>query len=390
MAESKPHPQMINTTEALAKLCVQLANERYVTVDTEFIREKTYFPKLCLVQIAGKEGGFAVDPLAKGIELAPFFELLASEKVLKVFHASRQDIEIFFQLTGKVPTPIFDTQIAAMVCGYGESVGYEPLVAKLVGAQIDKSSRFTDWAHRPLSEKQMNYAISDVTHLRPVYEKLVEQIKAADRMKWIKEEMASLYDTAKYEPNPDEVWKKLKYRSRSPKFLATLREVAKWRELEARKSDVPRQRLVKDDTLVEVAAAAPKTPEELQKVRGIGTHLSTRKIKTLLDAIEFARSLPPEEYPKVEHRKPLPAGSDALVELLKALLKIKCDEQGVAQKLVAGKEDLEDMVAGKSEEIPALHGWRYQVFGQYAEALLKGKIAIAKDPKSNNITLKEI
>lgn len=386
----KPSIQMIDSTEALAKLCKQLAHEPYVTIDTEFIREKTYFPKLCLVQIAGKDGGFAIDPLAKHIELAAFFDLLSNEKVLKVFHASRQDIEIFYYLTGKIPSPIFDTQIAAMVCGYGDSVGYEPLVAKLVGAQIDKSSRFTDWAHRPLSEKQLTYAIADVTHLRPVYEKLVEQIKAAERMKWIKEEMASLYDTTKYEPNPDEVWKKLKYRSRSAKFLATLREVAKWRELEARKSNVPRQRLVKDDTLVEVAAAAPKTPEELQKVRGIGTHLSARKIKTLLDAIEVARGLPPESYPRVEHRKSLPAGSEALVELLKALLKIKCDEQGVAQKLVADKNDLEDMVAGKRDDVPALSGWRYQVFGQYAKALLKGEIAIAKDPEGAGIVLKDV
>ena len=380
--------QIITTTDELKVFCKKLAHDPYVTIDTEFIREKTYYPKLCLVQIAGPEDAAVIDPLSKEIELEPLFALLKNQKVLKVFHACRQDIEIFYQLMGEVPRPIFDTQIAAMVCGYGESVGYEPLVAQLTGGAIDKSSRFTDWARRPLSEKQLHYAISDVTHLRPVYEKLMEKIKDGGRLAWIEEEMADLYNENHYKHDPEEAWKKLRLRVKTPKFLAFLKEVAKWRELEAQQMDVPKGRIIKDETLIEIAASAPKTIEELQGVRGFGNHLKQKQVKSLMAALDGARALDPATYPKIPRKKPMPPGGDGVVDVLKLLLKIKCDELGVASRLVATKDDLEDFVMGV-KEVPLLHGWRYTLFGQAAEAFAQGKVTVSLDAKTKKIVFNE-
>lgn len=380
--------QMITTTEALAHLCEKFAHTEYITLDTEFIREKTYYPQLCLIQIAGPEDACAVDPLAEGMDLSPLFALLANKNVLKVFHAARQDLEIFYALTGKLPTPLVDTQIAAMVCGYGESVGYEPLVAKLLGEVVDKSSRFTDWARRPLTEKQIHYAIADVTHLRGVFEKLRAQIEAAGRMHWIEEEVKDLSNYKRYEVNPDEVWQRLRHRSRSPKFLAILREIAKWRELEAQSQDVPRGRIMKDDTLLEIAAQAPGTIEELKNSRGLGNNLNVKKLKSLFEAIDRARSIPLEECPRLEHKKSMPAGLESVCELLRVLLKIKCDEAGVAHKLVASKEDLENFVQGK-QEVSFLNGWRHELFGQFAKRLISGTVSIGFDNNNRSIIMRE-
>lgn len=377
MNHSTERHAVITDTATLKEICAHLSQADYITVDTEFLREKTYYPQLCLVQLAGPDAAVAVDPLAAGMDLAPLFDLLANPHVLKVFHACRQDMEIFYQLMqGMLPAPVFDTQIAAMVCGYGESVGYEPLVSKLVGAAVDKSSRFTDWSRRPLTPQQLSYALSDVTHLRGVYEKLVAQIREAQRVDWTQEEMQDLLNPAKYETNPDEAWMRLRYRIKTPKFLAALREVAKWRELEAQKSNVPRARIVKDETLLDIAASMPKDEDDLARIRGLGGGLGVRRSKALLAVIEAARAMPASEFPRLPHRRVLPKHSEGVVELLRVLLKIQCDKEDVAQKLVASKDDLENFMLG--DEVPFSSGWRYTLFGQYARKLAEGKLALLK------------
>lgn len=376
---------IITKTSELEALCKKLSGAPYIALDTEFIREKTYYPRLCLIQVAGPDDVAAIDPLAKGIKLTPFYELLADANVLKVLHASRQDIEIFYHMAGFIPMPIFDTQIAAMVCGYGESVGYEPLVSKVTGTSLDKSQRFTDWSQRPLSEKQISYALADVIHLRPVYEKLVAQIESAGRMHWIREEMHEITKPSLYETNPDEVWHKLRFRNRTPKYLALLRAVAKWRELEARKQDVPRARIIKDETLLEVASAAPVTAEEIKKIRGFGNHLKAAQITSLLTTIEQAKALPSADHPRLSSRRPASETLQGVIDLLRLLLKIKCDEHGVAHRLVASSEDLEAIALGKYDDVPAMQGWRYTIFGEYAEKLVKGKLSLSVDPKTRGV-----
>lgn len=376
---------LITDTQALSALCSAISRAPYVAVDTEFMRERTYWPKLCLVQIAGggREGPGSevggIDALAPGIDLSPLFRLLADEKVLKVFHAARQDLEIFHHLTGALPHPVFDTQVAAMVCGFGDSVSYENLVANLTKSRIDKSSRFTDWALRPLSERQIAYAISDVVHLREVYEKLQRKLHANGRELWIEEEMAVLIDPAIYLADPGQAYRRIKARSSNPRFLAVLRELAAWRETEARRRDLPRSRVVRDEALVEIAHHQPRAVDELARTRGFSRKLADgRDGEALLKAVARGMAVPESEAPEPETRAELPRGVESLAELLKVLLKMRCEEFDVAQKLVASSADLEEIAAlGDRASMPALHGWRRELFGNDALRLRCGEIALA-------------
>ena len=373
----------------LSAFCAQVADGRFITVDTEFIRDKTYFPKLCLLQIAGSEHAAVIDPLAEDINLAPVFKLMQKASLTKVFHAARQDIEIFHLLSGKIPTPIFDTQVAAAVCGYGESVGYETLVNNIVGQELDKSSRFTDWSARPLSEKQLHYALSDVTHLRVIYETLKSKIESTGRTSWIAEEHAHLTNPAIYHIDPIDAWKRLKFGNMRPKHLACLRELAKWREIEARKQDVPRGRIIKDETLVELASMMPRKESDLDRMRGLDKHMSKTKIDAILHCVQEALALQPTDYPQVKnHKKPSENIVNA-VAMLQLLLKLKAEVHGIASSMIADKDDLEAIALGKNET-PAMQGWRYEIFGQNAEALLKGKLRLSLNPKNKQVVFEDV
>lgn len=369
---------LITTTDALAAFCRSLSGTDYITVDTEFLREKTYWPQLCLVQVAGPAEAVAIDPLAEGIDLAPLVEVMDDPSILKVFHAARQDVEIFHHMTGRVPYPLFDTQVAAMVCGFGDSVGYETLVTKLAGARIDKSSRFTDWSHRPLTERQLTYALSDVTHLRPAYEKLRRRLDRTGRAQWLEEEMAVLTDPATYTTDPETAWQRLKVRSNKPRFLGVLKELTAWREREAQRRDLPRNRVLRDETLLEIAAHAPADVEELARTRGLGRGFAEGwQGNEVLAAIQRANDVPDADLPRVEPRDEPPPGTGPVVEMLRVLLKMKCDDQHVASKLVASAADLEAIAADDAASVPALHGWRREMFGKDALALKHGRIALA-------------
>ena len=376
---------LITDTPTLAAVCQRLRQCRYVTVDTEFMREKTYWPQLCLVQLAGPEEAWAVDPLAPDIDLAPLFELMADPAVLKVFHAARQDIEIFLHLSGAVPTPVFDTQIAAMVCGFGDAVSYETLATQLARARIDKSMRFTDWSARPLTERQLHYALSDVTHLRPAYEKLQKRLDRDGRVEWLKEEMEILADPATYRVDPEEAWRRLKPRSNSPRFLMVLKELAAWREREAQDRDLPRQRVVRDETLLEIAAHAPTNVDDLARTRGLtrGT-AEGRHGAMILEIVARALKAPDLACPQPPERHDLPRGLGPVVDLLRVLLKLKCDQNDVAQRLIASGPDLDLIAADDHATVPALQGWRRHLFGDDALRLKHGKIglALAADGKS--------
>ncbi|MFP6741927.1 MAG: ribonuclease D [Alphaproteobacteria bacterium] len=369
---------LITTSEELADLCQRLATADYVTVDTEFMRESTFWPILCLAQIAGPDDAVAIDTLAPGMDLSPLFDLMANERVVKVFHAARQDIEIFHHLDGRIPTPLFDSQVAAMVCGFGDSVSYEALASKLAKARIDKSSRFTDWSHRPLTERQLEYAIDDVTHLRVIYERLAGQLEKSGRTAWVAEEMAVLNDPAIYEQHPDNAWRRLKSRSTDGRFLAVLGEVAAWREREAQSRDLPRNRVVRDESLMEIAARKPATVDELARTRGVSHKLAAGVMGDgLLAAITKGKAVPEADWPKVKQSRPPSRGIGPVVELLKVLLKIKCDENDVAQRLVANTADLERIASGDGADVKALHGWRRELFGEDALALKAGKVALS-------------
>jgi len=366
---------LLTTTRELAELCAELAREPFVALDTEFMRDRTYFPKLCLIQLAGERRHAAVDPLARDLDLAPLFTLLADPAVVKVFHAARQDIEIFYHLTGKIPTPLFDTQLAAMVCGYGEEVGYDTLVAQLAKARIDKSSRFTDWARRPLSAEQLTYALADVTHLRVVYQKLKQKIEESSRSAWVAQELAELTDPKTYQQPPEDAWKRLKLRSRDPRFLAIVQALAAWRERTAQARDLPRNRVIRDDLLLEVAANRPATPEDLARLRRVS--LDRRAAAGAVEAVRAALAIPEAELPRIEPPPKAPRGLGPMVELLRVLLKLQCEEHHVAQRLVATSGDLEAIAAEEAPEVPALKGWRYEVFGRAALALKRGEIGLA-------------
>ncbi|MHA1598977.1 MAG: ribonuclease D [Alphaproteobacteria bacterium] len=378
---------MITDSGKLAAFCDRLADTPYITVDTEFMRESTYWPILCLIQVAGPDEAKAIDALAPGIDLTPLLELMDNPNVLKVFHAARQDLEIFHKLMGKVPAPLFDTQVAAMVCGFGDSVGYQALALKLAKAHIDKSSRFTDWSLRPLSDKQVDYALSDVTHLRVAYEKLRHMLHENGREEWLDEEMAILNNPVTYAPDPMDSWRRIKAKGAKPRMLAVLREVAAWRELQARKRDQPRNRILRDESLIEVAHHRPKTVDDLAKTRGLGRRMAEGSAgQSLLDAVKRGIAVADDDCPKLKRKPDLPRGLGPVIDLLKVLLKLKCDESDVAQKLLASSSDVE-LIAGLGEkaDVRAMHGWRRELFGDDALRLRDGKIGFAI--KDRNLAL---
>ncbi|SMF22115.1 ribonuclease D [Tistlia consotensis] len=368
----------ITDSTALAALCDRLAKADFVTVDTEFVRDTTYWPKLCLVQLAGPEDAAIVDPLAEGLDLAPLVRLLNEEPVIKVFHAARQDLEIFFHMTGQVPAPVFDTQVAAMVCGFGDQVSYEKLAGALAGARIDKGARYADWVRRPLTERQLDYALSDVTYLRKAYEKLVRKLEKNRRADWLNEEMAVLTDPQTYDLHPERAWLRLKTRSRDRRYLVVLKALATWREEEAQRRDLPRNRVLRDEQLYDIAQRAPKGTNELAHTRGLNEDFARGRLgKGILAAIEAALAQPQDLWPSLPKEEALPDAPGPIADLLKMLLKVKCDSEGVAPKLVANSLDIERLASGEDNGSPLLHGWRYEVFGRDAEALMAGRLAIA-------------
>ncbi len=379
MLDAKPDPiTVITTTQDLADVCKQMAQSPFVAVDTEFMRETTFWPNLCLIQIASPGLAAAVDPLARHISLAPFFELMADKRVTKVFHAARQDIEIVYNLARIIPAPLFDTQVAAMVCGFGESVSYSALVKQLTGKNHDKTSRFTDWAHRPLSAAQLHYAIGDVTYLRDVYLKLLGKLETGGRARWVDDEMALLENPATYETQPEDAWRRLKVRVRTQQAMAIVMEVAAWRETQAQTLNVPRSRVLKDEAIYDLAAQAPKTTEDLARLRSFkdGAARSQRG-RDLVDAVMRGLKRDPLTIPALSQNASLPPAAVAVADLLRVLLKAIAAKHDVAPKLIATSEELEKIAMGRDEAgIPALQGWRRELFGEAALALKAGKLAL--------------
>lgn len=368
--------QLISTTQALSDACQRLASHPFVTVDTEFLRETTYYPKLCLIQLASRDEAVLVDPLAPELDLTPFFGLMTNESVIKVFHAARQDLEIIWLMGRVLPVPLFDTQVAAMVCGYGDSVGYEQLANDLAKARIDKSSRFTDWSRRPLTEAQLSYAESDVTHLRDVYLRLKEDLEASGREGWVAEEMAILNSPSTYEVKPENAWQRLKGRIRKPREMAALIELAAWREREAQTRDVPRQRVLKDDALMDIVQRAPRSVEALAELRSVPNGFErSRAGGEVLAALERAAALDPKSLPRVERERGRPTNG-AVLDLLKVLLKAVADAERVAPKIIATTDDLEAIASDDLDGVAALQGWRREVFGDKALALKNGALGL--------------
>ena len=377
------HP-LVTDTATLAALCERLAQADFVTVDTEFMRESTYYPDLCLVQVASTTEAAAIDPKAEGIDLAPLLKLLVEEDVLKVFHAGGQDLEIIYNLTGKTPSPLFDTQIAAMALGLGEQIGYTNLVAAYSGVQVDKGARFTDWGRRPLNDRQLDYAIGDVTHLAALFPKMVDKLRRTGRGGWLDEEMARCCDPATYANDPEKAWLRLRLPSRKPDVLGRLKALARWRELEAQDKDVPRGRIVKDETLGDLAGSPPRSQTDLAKVRGLSAAWGSNAIgDRLLRALEGAQPLLADEMPAREAQRPGLSSEGALIaDLLKLLLKIRSKETGVAPKLIVRGDDLDALAAGVRDGLPVLGSWRRELFGDDALALVEGRLGfVVKDGK---------
>ncbi|MGF7005903.1 ribonuclease D [Aminobacter sp. BE322] len=374
---------VITTQEELETTIAALEDSGFVTVDTEFIRETTFWPELCLIQMAAPGVSALVDPLAPGIDLKPFFRLMANEAVTKVFHAARQDIEIIFHLGGLIPHPVFDTQVAAMVCGFGDSVSYEQIVQKVTGGRIDKSSRFTDWRHRPLSEKQLEYALADVTHLIDVYKHLQSELEREDRAHWLNEEMEVLTSRETYDPHPEDAWKRLKMRLRKPQELAIVQAVAAWREREARERNVPRGRVLKDDAIYEIAQQAPRDATALSRLRTTPKGWERSSPATaLVGVVNAALDIPRDQMPKLPKTFQPPEGTSAAAELLKVLLRLVSEKEGVAPKVLASGDEIDRIAAeGEAADVPALQGWRRAVFGEAALKLVRGEIAIRFDKR---------
>ena len=367
---------LISDTAALSAACDRLASHPFVTVDTEFLRETTYYPKLCLIQLASPDEAVLVDPLAPELDLAPFFALMVNEAVVKVFHAARQDLEIVWLLGRVLPTPLFDTQVAAMVCGYGDSVGYEQLANDLAKARIDKSSRFTDWSRRPLTEAQLAYAESDVTYLRDIYLALKADLDASGRESWVAEEMSVLTSPATYEVKPENAWQRLKGRIRKPRELPNLMEIAAWREREAQTRDVPRQRVLKDDAMMDIVQRGPRSVEALAELRSVPNGFErSRNGAEVLAAIERAAAIDPKTLPRLERERGRPTNA-AVLDLLKVLLKAVADAERVAPKIIASSDDLDAIASDDLAEVPALQGWRRGVFGEKALALKNGSLSL--------------
>jgi ribonuclease D len=368
---------LITTTEELEAACNRMSRHPFVTVDTEFLRETTFWPILCVVQLASDDEALAIDALAEGLDLQPLLRLMADEDVVKVFHAARQDLEIFWKLAGVLPTPLFDTQVAAMVCGFGEQVSYSELVQSVCHATIDKSSRFTDWARRPLAETQIEYAIGDVTHLREIYRVLSKRLAATGRQSWLEDEMKVLTSPATYEQHPERAWERFKSRARKPRDLAVLMELAAWRESEAQARDVPRSRVLKDDVLIELALAAPRSVEALGNLRAFPRGMErSRSGAEILEAIERGLARDPKTLPKIERERRNGANVAATVELLKVLLRQVSEDSGVAGKLIATVDDLEAIASNDRADVPALSGWRRKLFGDRALELKRGRLAL--------------
>jgi len=373
----------ITTTDALAAFCAEAAKRAYVTVDTEFLRERTYYSKLCLVQLAYQDNdgddACLVDPLAEGLSLAPLYDLFADAGVVKVFHAARQDLEIFFVDKGIIPAPLFDTQVAAMVCGFGEQAGYETLVRKICKSDLDKSSRFTDWTRRPLTDAQATYAVGDVTFLRDIYEYLSDRLEKSGRKKWVAEEMAVLNDPATYRADPDEAWRRVKTRTNSGRFLAIVRELARFRETYARDRNIPRSRVYKDDALIELASTKPQSEQDLGRSRLLLREARRGDIAAgIMTAVKSGLAVPNDQLPKVDHSSVKLQVNPALADLLRVLLKSKSDNEDVAAKLIASSAELDALAAGE-RDMKAMRGWRKEVFGNDAILLCDGKVGLAVD-----------
>ncbi|MBE90304.1 MAG: ribonuclease D [Rhodospirillaceae bacterium] len=367
----------ITDTNTLQAFCKRQQGAQYVTVDTEFMREKTYWPILCLIQVGGLDDAVVIDAMAPKLDLTPLYDLMLDQSILKVFHAARQDLEIFYYKMGNLPEPIFDTQLAAMVCGFGDQIGYEPMVAKILGVRTNKQTRFSDWSRRPLTKQQLNYALGDVTHLRLAYESLAKQLEANGRSHWLDEEMAVLSSTQTYATEPANAWKRIKSRNVDSEFLSVLQAVAAWREREAQRRDLPRNRVARDDTLLDLAGRAPKTLYELAHTRGLSNGFSKGKsADILLRAIAEGRALPKTQAPKKEMKPPLPPGIGPLTELLKVILRQCSESTGVASRLIASVSDLEQVAADDNADVRTLKGWRREIFGEQALALKRGELAI--------------
>ncbi|MET0634269.1 MAG: ribonuclease D [Xanthobacteraceae bacterium] len=367
----------ITKTKKLAEACARLAQHPFVTVDTEFLRESTYYPVLCVAQMASPDEAVVVDAIADGIDLAPFFALMGDEKVIKVFHAARQDIEICWHEAGIIPHPIVDTQVAAMVLGYGDSISYDQLVQRITGDTLDKSNRFTDWTRRPLSEAQLAYAISDVTHLRDVYLTLAADLEKRGRSEWMREEMKVLTSAETYRFEPEHAWERLKTRVRKPKELAVLVEVAAWREREAQARDVPRSRVIKDDVIGDIALQAPTTIERLGGLRSLPRGFERSKWgEAIVEAVQRGLARDPKTLPRLDRPRGAVNGQ-ATVELLKVLLRMTAERHGVAAKVIATVDDLDRIAADDDADVPALHGWRRDLFGEKALALKHGRLSLA-------------
>jgi ribonuclease D len=371
---------VITEQDDLNDLCAALAQQPYIGVDTEFLRDRTYYPQLCLVQVSPPEDvgePVAVDPLAK-LDLAPLLDLMGNEKVLKVFHAARQDLEIFYNLTGKVPHPIFDTQVAAMVCGHGDQAGYNTLVADICNERIDKGAQFTDWARRPLSDKQLSYALDDVHYLRRVYLHLEKQLQEQRRHAWVDQEMEVLASPATYQNPPEEAWERIKLKTDKPQVLAVLKELAAWREREAQRRDIPRNRVLRDEVLADMAIHPPRTPEDLKRIRNLPDDIArSRHGEAILEAIQKGLAAPRVRGPAPVWRERFPAELQPVLEMLKMLLRIVASEQGVAGRLIASSDDLELLARDDNAPVPALQGWRYDIFGREALEMKQGRLALS-------------
>lgn len=381
--------QIITTTTELAEFCARASQTPYVTVDTEFLRERTYYSKLCLIQLAyrgdGQTDAVLVDPLVDGLSLEPLLDLFRNRDVVKVFHAARQDLEIFFIDHGVIPEPLFDSQVAAMVAGFGEQVGYETLVRKIAKQSLDKSSRFTDWSRRPLSDNQTSYALADVTHLRVIYEFLRKKLAETGRDRWVEEEIATLLDPATYVTKPEDAWMRVKTRSNAPRFLALVKELARFREAYAQERNIPRSRVFKDDALVELASTKPKDMNDLGRSRLLLREARKGDIaKGILEAVHRAQSLPKDQLPSQEMSRQSPQVNPALADLLRVLLKAKTEASGVASKLIATSAELDALASG-ARNVPALQGWRREVFGEDALRLCDGRVGLAAKGKQVQI-----
>lgn len=375
--------RLITKTADLEQFCQELASQPFVAVDTEFMRETTYWPKLCLIQAAAPGFEGVIDPLAEGLDLKPFLDLMGNEKVLKVFHAARQDLEIFLKLAGQLPHPVFDTQIAAMACGYGDTVAYDALVQQVLKRRLDKSSRFTDWSRRPLSENQLTYALADVTHLRDIYPRIHQKLESADRLSWLDEEHAYLLDPQIYDTTPENAWKRLKLRKTTADYVLALQVAAAWRERQSQQRDVPRGRIVKDEALYEIAEQRPKSAGDFDRMRAVPRGFgNSRAAQELIQGLDKAFSDPDRPVYKYDRPPPLPSGLGPTVELLKVLLRYEAEANSVAPRLIADASEIEAIAADDNADVPALHGWRRQVFGERALALKHGKLALKlKDGK---------